>query len=167
MGSPRGLAECLQVHAERESFLTITSSCSLTPQEHLHDTPACQGRLPGGPRQEAGQVGVIHACRCVRLLCVCAVACVCICFVCVNACVCVCQQGCVDAIHAITRPLHQLRVHWCAGDDLAQMGALKKGAAAAEEFLLENPELKSVHSAASVKTLMDKAAAAEAQQKAS
>lgn len=45
------------------------------------------------------------------------------------------------------------------GDDVAHMGQLKKGAAAAEEFLIENPELKGVHSAASVKSLMDRTAA--------
>jgi len=45
-----------------------------------------------------------------------------------------------------------------AGDDAAHTGQLKKGAAAAEEFLLENPELRAVHSTASVKSLMDRSA---------
>lgn len=48
-----------------------------------------------------------------------------------------------------------------AGDDVAKMGETTKAAAAAEEFLLENPEMRSVHSTASVRAQLEKMDKAE------
>lgn len=60
-------------------------------------------------------------------------------------------------LEALEKKQEQWDASTCTGDDVAQMGQAMKAAAAAEEFLIENPELKSIHSTASVKAMMGKA----------
>ncbi|KAF5833676.1 hypothetical protein DUNSADRAFT_9947 [Dunaliella salina] len=73
------------------------------------------------------------------------------------------------AKNALREALEQKQGQWDAstraGDDVARMEQASKATAAAEEFLIENPEMKAVHSNASVRALMDKASVAEQQQK--
>eukprot|EP00983_Pelagomonas_calceolata_P036143 1130654-Pelagomonas_calceolata.AAC.9 len=66
---------------------------------------------------------------------------------------------------ALREALDQKQGQWDAstraGDDVARMEQASKATAAAEEFLIENPELRAIHSNASVRALMDKASVAE------
>lgn len=63
------------------------------------------------------------------------------------------------ALAALERKQEEWDASSRAGDDVARMGQAAKAAAAAEEVLQWNPDLRQVHSAASVRGLLARAEA--------